>query len=41
MEPSGYVEQMGYLQASKVFGIPNGTVQKYPESDKEPNELIY
>lgn len=33
-------KQMGYLQASKVFGIPKGTVERYANSNKTPEELV-
>ena len=33
-------KEMGYLKASKVFGVPNGTVERYVKSDKNPEELV-
>ncbi|XP_072389756.1 uncharacterized protein [Diabrotica undecimpunctata] len=31
---------MGYLKASKVFGVPKGTLERYVKSDKTPEELV-
>ncbi|XP_072380494.1 uncharacterized protein [Diabrotica undecimpunctata] len=31
---------MGYLKASKVFGVPKDTLERYVKSDKTPEELV-
>lgn len=33
-------KQMGYLKASKTFGVPKGTVERYAKSNKTPEELV-
>lgn len=32
--------EMGYLLASKIFGVPKGTLEKYVKNEKTPEELM-
>lgn len=33
-------KQMGYLKASKEFGVPRGTLERYVKKETESSELV-